>query len=154
MPTETTPLTDDEILGQPIGYWTWAAALSVRDHIRGALATVDLTQPQWWVLNQLGDPDGVHTRDGLIDLLTGYCDPGDDLLGDLADLGRRGLVLVGDDGSADVTDEGREVLARARAVQEVAQGRIRDGIDDATFVTTMRVLQRLIANTDGRAWHH
>ena len=54
---------DDELLTQPIGYWSWAANQSVVGHIRTALATIELSQPQWWVLNQLGDPEGVgvHT---------------------------------------------------------------------------------------------
>jgi hypothetical protein len=55
---------DAELVRQPIGYWSWAAYSSVVGHIRKALATVGLTQPQWWVLNQLGDPAGVHGREG------------------------------------------------------------------------------------------
>ena len=79
-------MTDEQLLAQPIGYWSWAAATSVRDHIRGHLATVGVTQPQWWVLNQLGDPDGMHTRHDLTELLQGYLDVGDQLQADIDDL--------------------------------------------------------------------
>lgn len=41
-------MIDEQLLAQPIGYWSWAAATSVRDHIRGHLATVGVTQAQWW----------------------------------------------------------------------------------------------------------
>jgi hypothetical protein len=144
---------DDELVRQPIGYWSWAAYSSVVGHIRKALATVGLTQPQWWVLNQLGDPAGVHSRDGLTQLLRGYLDVGDQLQIDINELIARRLIV--DDGAGlTMTADGEHVLADAREVQRAAQARIHDGVSDEELLTTMKVLQRMIHNTDGKFWHH
>jgi MarR family transcriptional regulator, organic hydroperoxide resistance regulator len=144
---------DDELVRQPIGYWSWAAYTSVVGYIRKNLATVGLTQPQWWVLNQLGDPAGVHSREGLTQLLRGYLDVGDELHVDIDDLIARDLIV--DDGDrTSMTADGERVLAAAREVQRVAQAQIHDGVTDQQLLTTMKVLQRMIHNTDGRFWHH
>ena len=146
--------TDDELVRQPIGYWSWAASTSVVSHIRKALATVGLTQPQWWVLNQLGDPAGVHTRDALTQLLHGYLDVGDQLQVDIDDLIGRDLIAVDEDGAVEMTATGERALAAAKEVQRVAQAQIHDGVSDEQLLTTMKVLQRMIHNTDGKFWHH
>jgi MarR family transcriptional regulator, organic hydroperoxide resistance regulator len=145
---------DDELLRQPIGYWSWAANTSIISHIRKALATVGLTQPQWWVLNQLGDPAGVHTHDGLTQLLSGYLDVGDQLQVDIDDMVARDLIAVDDDGGVALTADGEQVLADAKEVQRVAQAQIHDGVSDEQLLTTLKVLQRMIHNTDGKFWHH
>ena len=144
---------DDELVKQPIGYWSWAAHTSVVNHIRQALATVGLTQPQWWVLNQLGDPTGARTRDGLMQLLSGYLGVGDQLKVDIDDLIVRDLIAEDDDGVA-LTGQGNQVLGVAKEVQRVAQAQIHDGVSDEQLLTTMKVLQRMIHNTHGKFWHH
>jgi hypothetical protein len=144
---------DDELVRQPIGYWSWAAYKSVVGYIRKNLATVGLTQPQWWVLNQLGDPVGAHSREGLTQLLRGYLDVGDELQVDIDDLIARNLIV--DDGDrTSMTADGERVLAAAREVQRVVQAQIHDGVTDQQMLTTMKVLQQMIHNTDGRFWHH
>jgi MarR family transcriptional regulator, organic hydroperoxide resistance regulator len=145
--------SDDELVKQPIGYWSWAAHTSVVGYIRKSLATVGITQPQWWVLNQLGDPAGVHTREGLTRLLKGYLNVGDQLQADIDDLIARNLI-VDDSERVSITAEGENVLAGAREVQRVAQARIHEGVSDEDLLTTMKVLQRMIHNTDGKFWHH
>jgi hypothetical protein len=145
---------DDELLRQPIGYWSWAASTSVVGHIRKALATVGLTQPQWWVLNQLGDPAGVHTRDGLTQLLQGYLGVGDQLRVDIDDLIARDLIVVDQEDAVKMTTNGANLLTDAKEVQRVAQAQIHDGVSDEQLLTTMKVLQRMIHNTDGKFWHH
>jgi hypothetical protein len=97
--------SDDELVKQPIGYWSWAAHTSVVDYIRKSLATVGITQPQWWVLNQLGDPAGVHTREGLTRLPKGYLNVGDQLQADIDDLIARNLIV--DDSRACFDDRRR-----------------------------------------------
>jgi hypothetical protein len=145
---------DDELLKQPIGYWSWAAHTSVVGHIRKALATVGLTQPQWWVLNQLGDAAGVHTRDGLTQLLQGYLGVGDQLQVDIDDLIARDLIAVDEQDGVAMTPDGERVLADAKGVQRAAQAQIHDGVSDEQLLTTMKVLQQMIHNTDGKFWHH
>jgi MarR family transcriptional regulator, organic hydroperoxide resistance regulator len=145
---------DDELVRQPIGYWSWAASTSVVNHIRKALATVGLTQPQWWVLNQLGDPAGVRTRDDLTQLLQGYLGVGDQLQVDIDDLIAGDLIAVDKEDGVAMTAHGEQVLADAKEVQRVAQAQIHDGVSDEQLLTTMKVLQRMIHNTDGKFWHH
>ena len=145
---------DDELLTQPIGYWSWAANQSVVGHIRTALATIELSQPQWWVLNQLGDPEGVHTRGGLTQLLQGYLRVGDDLQRDVDELVARNLISVDAEDAVTLTATGERVLVDATEVQRVAQARIHEGVSDDELLTTFKVLQRMIHNTDGRFWHH
>ena len=145
---------DEELVRQPIGYWSWAASTSVVGYIRKALATIGLTQPQWWVLNQLGDPAGVHTRDGLTQLLQGYLDVGDQLQVDIDDLIARHLIVVDQEDGVKMTTNGENLLADAQEVQRVTQAQVHDGVSDEQLLTTMKVLQRMIHNTDGRFWHH
>ena len=145
---------DDQLVKQPIGYWSWAAHTSVVGHIRKALATVGITQPQWWVLNQVGDPAGAHTRDGLTQLLQDYLDVGDQLQVDIDDLIARDLIAVDDAGGFTITAGGERVLDDAKEVQRVAQAQIHDGVSNDDLLTTMKVLQRMIHNTDGKFWHH
>ncbi|HEV7628719.1 MAG TPA: MarR family transcriptional regulator, partial [Streptomyces sp.] len=63
---------DTELPGQPIGYWSTAAAEAVVGHIRGALAERGITQPQWWILAQLAGSEDGRTRTELADLLSNY----------------------------------------------------------------------------------
>ncbi len=123
-------------------------------HIRRALATFGLTQPHWRVLNQLGDPAGVHTRFGLTQLLQGYLGVGDQLQVDIDDLIARGLIVLDLEEGVTMTANGENVLAEGRDVQRVAQAQIHDGASDEQLLTTMKVLQRMIHNTDGKFWHH
>ncbi|MFI5782393.1 MarR family winged helix-turn-helix transcriptional regulator [Nocardia sp. NPDC051570] len=145
---------DSELVEQPIGYWSWAAHTSVVAHIRQALATVGLTQPQWWVLNQLDDAAGAHSLEGLIRTLRGYLDVGDQLNVDIDDLVARGVIVVDDMDQVAMTPEGQRILAAAKEVQITAHTRIHGGVTDDDLLTTMKVLQRMIHNTDGKFWHH
>ena len=47
--------SDTELIRQPIGYWSWAASKAVVTYIREGLSEFGLSQPQWWVLNQVHD---------------------------------------------------------------------------------------------------
>ncbi|NBE56315.1 MarR family winged helix-turn-helix transcriptional regulator [Streptomyces boluensis] len=152
---------DDGLLDQPIGYWSWAANKAVIDYIRAGLQEVELTQPQWWVLNQVRD--GNRRRDEVFTLLRNYLDVGEALNGAIDDLIGRGLVATenapeGGDGEGEallsLTESGAERLDRATERQLKSLARIREGVSDADFLTTMKVLQRMIHNTDGKAWHH
>ncbi|MDI3388705.1 MarR family winged helix-turn-helix transcriptional regulator [Streptomyces sp. B-S-A8] len=138
------------MLNQPIGYWSWAANKAVVDYIRAGLTEVGLTQPQWWVINQVRD--GARPRDEVFTILRGYLDVGDALQPHTDELIDRGL-LAGEE-SISLTDTGRDLLERATARQRKSLARIHEGVPDADFLTTMKVLQRMIHNAGGKAWHH
>ncbi|OKI04798.1 transcriptional regulator [Streptomyces sp. CB02923] len=145
---------DAELAGQPIGYWAWAAHTAAVTHIRAGLARHGVSQPQWWVLNQLaGHADG-RDRAEVTGLLKGYLAAGTDTLtADIDALGRRGL-LSPDGDRLHITAEGADVHARCAALQKEMRATIHDGISDEEYVRTLKVLQRMIHNVGGTMRHH
>ncbi|QKV95109.1 winged helix-turn-helix transcriptional regulator [Streptomyces sp. NA02950] len=147
--------SDAELVRQPIGYWSWAAYKAVVTYIRAGLAEFDLSQPQWWVLNQVieGGEDG-RPREEVRAVLEGYLDVGDALEPEIDALLGRGLLTSDDSERLRLTDEGRALRERAAERQLRMRERIHDGIPDDAYVAALKVLQRMIHNTDGQAWHH
>ncbi|GGP36236.1 MarR family winged helix-turn-helix transcriptional regulator [Streptomyces sindenensis] len=141
---------------QPIGYWSWAAHEATVTHIRSALAEDGLTQPPWWVLNQLdgADEEG-RGRGEVVTLLSGYLDTGADGMEEAVDgLLRQGLVTEDSGSRLRLTPEGRALREKAYARVARARAEIHEGIDDTEFVAALKVLQRMIHNVGGKAWHH
>ncbi|MDQ8705929.1 MarR family winged helix-turn-helix transcriptional regulator [Streptomyces sp. LHD-70] len=143
---------DAGLLNQPIGYWSWAANKAVIDYIRAGLTEVGLTQPQWWVISQVRE--GARPREDVFTMLRGYLDVGDALRSDIDELIERGILATADEESISLTDTGHDLLERATARQRKSLARIHEGVPDADFLTTLKVLQRMIHNTGGKAWHH
>ncbi|MEU4209710.1 MarR family winged helix-turn-helix transcriptional regulator [Streptomyces sp. NPDC026206] len=138
------------LAGQPIGYWSWAANKAVIRHIRSAMARVDITQPQWWILNRVdAAPDGM-TRQELRDLLAPNLDEGTDGI-DLAldSAVVRGWVTGTDGGRFLLTGAGREAKERTMEVVVRVRGEIHAGVTDEEYATVVRVLQRMVENTGG-----
>ncbi|MFI0781094.1 MarR family winged helix-turn-helix transcriptional regulator [Streptomyces sp. NPDC021212] len=146
--------SDTELIRQPIGYWSWAASKAVVTYIREGLSAFGLSQPQWWVLNQVrdGGEDG-RTRTEVRAVLEGYLDVGAALEPEIDALLDRGLLTT-TAGRLHLTPEGRELHARAAEHQLTMRERIHDGIPDEDYIATLKVLQRMIHNTNGKAWHH
>ncbi|MFD3515301.1 MarR family winged helix-turn-helix transcriptional regulator [Streptomyces sp. NPDC058657] len=141
------------LIAQPIGYWANAAGQAVVQNIRAALGHLGLTQPAWWVLHHLGQRPG-WTRDGMLDFLRYYPTPGDDLPGDIDSLVARGLVTEDADGHLLRTGAGDELYSRAAARQLELRHQTHDGIEDEEYARALKVLQRMIYNVGGDAWHH
>lgn len=99
---------DAGLARQPIGYWSWAAHEATVTHIRAALAEHGLTQPPWWVINQLiGAEEDGRGRAELAAFLGGYLDTGADgieaAVGELLD---RGLITQDDGARLRLTPRG------------------------------------------------
>ncbi|MFH8367619.1 MarR family winged helix-turn-helix transcriptional regulator [Streptomyces sp. NPDC018031] len=147
--------SDTELIKQPIGYWSWAAYKAVVDRTRATLAELGLTQPQWWVLAQVARAERVRTRSEVTATLEGYLDVGDGLLGSEIDAAiAHGWLTEDAAGHLELTAEGEDFYARAAAVQDRLWAERHAGISDEEYLTTLKVLQRFIHNTGGRAWHH
>ncbi|MYT98563.1 MULTISPECIES: winged helix DNA-binding protein [unclassified Streptomyces] len=146
---------DAGLARQPIGYWSGAAHGATVAHIRAALAEHGLTQPPWWVLNQaVGAAAGGVGRAEVTALLSGYTDAGADGIGTAVDeLLERGLVTQDDGARLRITPEGRELRDRAYERVMRARAEIHAGIPDEEFVAALKVLQRMIHNVGGTAWH-
>lgn len=147
--------SDSELIKQPVGYWSWAAHDAVVSYIRAGLSRLGLTQPQWWVLNQLADGgERGRTREEVTAVLGGYLAIGDALGPETDALLDRGLIALGEDGHLRLTGEGRAVYERAAALQRENRARIHEGVPDEEYLVTLKVLQRMIHNVGGKAWHH
>ncbi|MFD8427836.1 MULTISPECIES: MarR family winged helix-turn-helix transcriptional regulator [Streptomyces] len=150
--------TDTELVRQPIGYWTWAAYKAVVTRTRAALAGLGTTQPQWWVLAQVARADTPKTRAEVSALLRNYLDTGPEAMESEIDATVTAGWIVQDaetsDGRLSLTPEGRAFFEKAAALQDDLWTERHAGVSDEEYLTTMKVLQRVIHNTGGRAWHH
>ncbi|GAA2995400.1 MarR family winged helix-turn-helix transcriptional regulator [Streptomyces fulvorobeus] len=146
---------DAGLARQPIGYWSWAAHEATVTHIRAALAEHGLTQPPWWVLNQLVDADEAgRPRAEVVAVLRGYLHVGDALEPEIDSLVERGLVTEDPAHRLRLTPAGHSLREEAYARVSRASAEIHAGIPDEEFVAALKVLQRMIHNVGGRAWHH
>ncbi|MEU8774339.1 MarR family winged helix-turn-helix transcriptional regulator [Streptomyces sp. NPDC048606] len=148
--------SDAELAHQPIGYWSWAAYDAVVGRTRGALAEIGTTQPQWWILARLAlaEPED-RTREAVAATLRGYLAVGAEGIHEEIDTTiARGWVTEEPAGGLGLTAEGREFFDRAAALQKDLWSERHAGIPDEEYVATLKVLQRFIHNTGGRAWHH
>ncbi|QHA06398.1 winged helix DNA-binding protein [Streptomyces broussonetiae] len=137
---------------QPVGYWTWAAHQAVVRHLRGALAGIDLTQPQWWVLKDIAAESAPRTRSELQDRLAVHLDAGPEEIGRAIDtLTAREWLTADEAGRVHATDAGRAATRRAVDVLQRVRAEIHDGIPEEEYATTLDVLRRMIRNLGGRA---
>jgi DNA-binding MarR family transcriptional regulator len=147
--------SDAELIRQPVGYWTWAAYRAVVTRTRAALAELGTTQPQWWILAQVARADTPKTRTEVSRLLRNYLDTGPETMESEIDATvAEGWIDQTADGLLTITADGRAFFEKAAAVQDDLWTERHAGISDEEYLTTMKVLQRLIHNTGGRAWHH
>lgn len=147
--------SDEELIKQPIGYWSWAAYKAVVTRTRAALADLGTTQPQWWVLAQVARADTPKTRDEVSHLLRNYLDTGPEKMEAEIDATiAHGWITQDAGGRLSLTREGRAFFEKAAAVQDDLWAERHAGISDEEYLTTLKVLQRFIHNTGGSAWHH
>ncbi|MER6192477.1 MarR family winged helix-turn-helix transcriptional regulator [Streptomyces cyaneofuscatus] len=146
---------DAGLARQPIGYWSWAAHEATVTHIRAALAEHGLTQPPWWVINQLvGTEEDGRGRAEVVAFLSGYLDIGADGIEAAVDeLLDRALITQDDGARLRITPDGRALRDRAFTRVMRAREEIHEGVTDEEFVAALKVLQRMIHNVGGKAWH-
>ncbi|MFF5972360.1 MarR family winged helix-turn-helix transcriptional regulator [Streptomyces sp. NPDC012769] len=146
---------DAELIKQPIGYWSWAAYDAVVTRTRGALAELGTTQPQWWILARLARAEKPLTREEVSRTLRGYLRTGAETMEEEIDTTiARGWTTETPEGHLTLTPDGRAFFDKAAALQDELWAERHAGISDEEYLTTLKVLQRFIHNTGGRAWHH
>ncbi|MDI2125556.1 MarR family winged helix-turn-helix transcriptional regulator [Yinghuangia seranimata] len=150
-PTAAAEPTDTELAAQPVGYWTGLAHRDVIAYIRSRQAELGLTQPQFWLLRNLSpddlSPDGApRTLADLADAMVDYLLPGDDLAAESDVLVERGWLSRTPDGALSLEPEGEAARLRVKEIAPSVRAHIHEGISDADYATTVRVLQRMIAN--------
>lgn len=141
---------DEELVKQPIGYWTWAANKTLSAFVRGRLAAIGITQPQWWVLHQVLYGEDGATRDEVITAQQANLDVGAaGLAPDINLLTERTLLVLDADGRLQITDDGRALHAHAARTQRAGREHVHAGITDEEYLITLKVLQRMIRNAGG-----
>ncbi|RAJ70089.1 DNA-binding MarR family transcriptional regulator [Streptomyces sp. Amel2xB2] len=145
---------DTELAGQPIGYWSWAAHKAVVGHIRKTLAARGVSQPQWWVLAQLAGSEDGRTREELRAVLGGYLDVGSALESETDTVVALGWARQDESERLRLTGDGAALHAELAVLQQSLRARIHADIPDEEYVRALKVLQRMIHNVGGHAWHH
>ncbi|WP_171164456.1 MarR family winged helix-turn-helix transcriptional regulator [Streptomyces sp. I05A-00742] len=152
-PRPADPATPDDfaaLAAQPIGYWSGVAHDAVIRHIRNGMAGVDITQPQWWILNQVaGAGPAGRSREEIVTRLGGTIGVSADEIVRAADsLLARGWLSADGQGSLLLTDAGREAKARTKKLVDRMRAEIHEGITDEEYVAALRVLRRMISNVE------
>ncbi|MGC9497196.1 MarR family transcriptional regulator [Streptomyces sp. WG7] len=150
----TPPTTDAELAAQPAGYWTGMAYEAIISFIRDRQAELGFTQPQFWLLRNLSkndiSPDGRGmTLSELQQAMSSYLRPEDDLGKEAEVLLERGRLTRDAEGRLWITAAGEEARTGLQQHTPAIRDHIHQGIDDADYVTTLKVLQQMIRNTGG-----
>ena len=152
MTTQHTSDADAEVSAQPVAYWTGVAYESVIAFIRAQQAALGFTQPQFWLLRNLSkndiSPDGHGmTVPELQQAMSSYLRTEDDLDAEADVLLERGWLTRDAEGRLWITDAGEEARVELKQHTPAIREAIHRGIDDADYVTTVKVLQQMIQNT-------
>ncbi|MGW0189171.1 MarR family transcriptional regulator [Streptomyces sp. NPDC003362] len=147
-----TQLSDAELAAQPAAYWTGLAYESLIAFTRARQAELGYTQPQFWLLRNLSrddlSPDGRGmTVPELRQAMASYLRPEDDLAAEAEVLLERGWLSRDADGRWWLTEAGEAARVDLKQHAPAIRARIHEGVDDADYVTALKVLQRMIHNT-------
>ncbi|WP_327000121.1 MarR family winged helix-turn-helix transcriptional regulator [Dactylosporangium sp. NBC_01737] len=147
-------LSDAELAGQPAAYWTGVAYEALIAFTRARQAELGFTQPQFWLLRNLSPQDLSADGQGMTvaelrEAMRTYLRASDDLSAEAVVLLERGWLRRDDDGRLWITEAGEEARAGLARHAPAIRALIHDGIDDADYVTALKVLRQLIRNTGG-----
>ncbi|MFF3756201.1 MarR family transcriptional regulator [Streptomyces sp. NPDC002185] len=148
----TSPLTDTQLVTQPAAYWTGLAYEALIAFIRERQAEHGFTQPQFWLLRNLSAND--LSADGrgmtvpeLREAMRSYLRPEDDLTTEAHTLVEQGRLRLDDEGLLWITEAGEAARLELKRYGPAIRARIHEGIDDADYVTTLKVLRQMLRNT-------
>ncbi|MGW1667379.1 MarR family transcriptional regulator [Streptomyces sp. NPDC002324] len=150
----TQQISDAELAGQPAAYWTGVAYESLIAYTRAQQAAKGYTQPQFWLLRNLSPNDISPDGDGMTlpelrAAMASYIRPEDDLAAESEILLERGRLTRDADDRLWLTAEGEQARVDLARNAPAIRAALHEGIDDADYVTTVKVLQRLIRNAGG-----
>ncbi|WP_327161723.1 MarR family transcriptional regulator [Streptomyces zaomyceticus] len=152
-------MSDAELAGQPAAYWTGVAYEALIAFTRARQAEKGYTQPQFWLLRNLSandiSPDGEGmTLPELRGAMASYIRPEDDLAAEAAVLLERGWLTRDAESRLWLTEEGERARVDLKRNTPAILAALHEGIDEADYVTTLKVLQRLIHNAGGPVARH
>ncbi|WP_030771192.1 MULTISPECIES: MarR family winged helix-turn-helix transcriptional regulator [unclassified Streptomyces] len=152
--TKTRQLSDAELAGQPAAYVTGVAYEALIAFTRARQAEKGYTQPQFWLLRNLSkndiSPDGEGmTIPELQEAMASYIRREDDLAAEAEVLLERSWVTRDAEDRLWLTEEGERARVDLKGNAPAILAALHEGIDEADYVTTVKVLHRLIHNAGG-----
>ncbi|WP_405698136.1 MarR family transcriptional regulator [Streptomyces sp. NBC_01185] len=147
-------ISDTALAGQPAAYWTGVAHEALIAYTRARQADKGYTQPQFRLLRNLSvndispDAEGM-TLPELREAMASYIRPEDDLAAESEVLLGRGRLTRDTRNRLWLTEEGERARVDLARNAPAIRAALHEGIDDTDYVTTVRVLQRLIRNAGG-----
>ncbi|WP_097870731.1 transposase [Streptomyces sp. rh34] len=149
-------LSDAELAGQPAAHWTGVAYEALIAYTRERQAEKGYTQPQFWLLRNLSaddiSPDGAGmTLPELQQAMASYIRPEDDLAVAAEELVQRGWLTRDAAGRLWITEAGEQARLDLKRNAPAIRAALHEGISDADYVTTVKVLRQLIRNATGAA---
>ncbi|MEV0370825.1 MarR family winged helix-turn-helix transcriptional regulator [Streptomyces sp. NPDC050636] len=141
-------VTDDMLAGQPIGYWSGLAHTTVTRHLRDAMARIDVTQPQYWVLNCVNAWPTAPSRAEVATQLTPLADGPHDIARVVDQLLHRDWLRLDTGQRLHLTDAGEAARLRLRELVTELRAVVHKGISDEEYVAALRVLRTMVANVE------
>ncbi|MFI6416043.1 MarR family winged helix-turn-helix transcriptional regulator [Streptomyces sp. NPDC050842] len=140
---------DGALATQPIGYWSGLAHAAVTRHLRDAMARIDVTQPQYWVLNRVNGGPGAPSREEVVGQLTPLADGPHEIARVVEQLLHRGWLRADDARRLHLTEVGEAARVRLRELVTEVRAEVHEGISDEEYVAALKVLRRMVANVEG-----
>ncbi|MFC9035093.1 MarR family winged helix-turn-helix transcriptional regulator [Streptomyces arboris] len=141
--------TDDMLATQPIGYWSGLTQAAVTRHLRDAMARIDVTQPQYWVLNRVNGGPEAPGREEVVSQLTPIADGPHEIARVVDQLVHRGWLRIDAGQRLWLTEAGEAARARLRELATEVRAVVHEGISDEEYVAALKVLRRMVANVEG-----
>lgn len=143
--------TDDMLATQPIGYWSGLAHAAVTRHLRDAMARIDVTQPQYWVLNRVKGGPAAPSREEVVTQLTPLADGQHEIARVVDQLLHRNWLRTDTGQHLHLTDAGEAARMRLRDLVTELRAVVHEGISDEEYVAALKVLRRMITNVEDDA---
>ncbi|MFH9294078.1 MarR family winged helix-turn-helix transcriptional regulator [Streptomyces sp. NPDC017520] len=141
--------TDDMLATQPVGYWSGLAHATVTRYLRDAMARIDVTQPQYWVLNRVNGGPAAPSREEVVAQLTHLADGPHEIARVVDQLLHREWLGIDDDQRLYLTDAGEAARVRLRELATEVRAVVHQGISDEEYVAALKVLRKMVANAEG-----
>ncbi|MEU1286136.1 MarR family transcriptional regulator [Kitasatospora sp. NPDC005856] len=147
MTTASTPQNGTATLGRrPIALAAWGATEAILRHSQAALACIDVTQPQWWALNNIVRAEHGLTREEIHAVAVPYGMGTQVILHAVDALVHRGWLGIGADRRLTLTDRGHEGLATAKEHMDRVRAELLGDITEEDYATALSVLERITDN--------
>ncbi|MET9448980.1 MarR family winged helix-turn-helix transcriptional regulator [Streptomyces cinerochromogenes] len=141
--------TDSMLASQPIGYWAGLVHEAVTRRLRDAMARIDVTQPQYWVLNRVTGGPTAPSREEVIVQLTPLAGGQHEIPRVIDQLLHRDWLRIDAAQNLHLTDAGEAARVRLRGLATELRAEVHKDISDEEYVSALKVLRTMIANVQG-----